>query len=248
MSFARMLPLLGLAAAFTAHAQLRTYPASPQAGQEFVVQISQTGGCGPSSPVRGEVEGTVISLVYEEAGACFPTRPPEPPINVVVRVPVAGSYLVRERGEYQGRVSVAREHGQITVQAASTSARPPYSLAGLWNTASEPGWGVNIAEGDSGQLFITWFTYGRFISGTRALASWYVASSGRWTGPNEFSAPFYWTQGPVLGATFDPSRVVLMTIGQMTITVHSPDSITFSVEGHDGSPLVVTRTLNRFRF
>jgi len=249
VSFARVLSLvLAAAAATTTHAQLRTYPASPRAGQEFVVQIAATGGCGAASPVRGEVEGTVISLVYEEAGACFPTRPPEPPVNVVVRVPTAGSYLVRERGQYQGRVSVSREHGQITVQAASNATRPAHSLAGVWNMPSEPGWGVNIAEGDSGQLFVTWFTYGRFISGTRALASWYVASSGSWTATNEFSAPFYWTQGPVLGGAFDPAQVRLLPIGQMTITVHSPDSITFSVEGHDGQPLQVARVLDRFRF
>ena len=241
--------LLILSAA--ARGELRIIPSTVYAGHEFVVQFDGN-GCGPFSQARSEVAGEQVTIVYEDNGVCFATQPPGALfVSAVVRVLSAGTYTIRHRDEYRGTVLFTGSLGSVTVQPAPAAARPPYSLNGLWFVPTEPGIGVDIIEGDSGQLFVMWFTYLGSATASSAPASWFVASTVRWTSASQATGVFYTATGPRMGTAYDPALIRFTPVGTLTITAHSADSITFTAQGAMNSgltPVDFSRTLSRFRF
>ena len=224
---------------------MRIFPSSPRAGQEFVVQFEGS-GCGPMTVLGSEVAANAITVTYREAPACFATQPPGALfVSAVVRAPTAGTYVVSARREGAG----ASPLGSVAVQAGGTVTRTGTSLNGLWFDPGAPGRGLNIIEGESGQLFIVWFTYGSPSGGTFEAARWYVMSSGTWTSPTEFSAPIYAAEGPGMRAPFLPASVRLKPVGIATVAVSGPNAITFTVQGFDGlAGFGALENLTRFRF
>lgn len=235
--------VLALATA-VAHAQVWVFPATPAADEEFVVVVSVS-GCGGFGPVTPEVKGTVIVLGYTLTGGCFGG---EPPVlrSAAVRVPAPGTYEIQTGVRRSDGTIDLRLRDTVNVGPSRHAARPTMSLNGLWSIPSEPGWGVRIVEGTSGQLFVLWFTYQRGTAGTNR---WYVAPSGTWT-PEGFVAPFYSAGGrPFQFGTFDPSMVRLEAQGVFTIKPESPDTVRLSVRGNDYTgPLQLDWTLTRLRF
>jgi hypothetical protein len=102
----------------------------------------------------------------------------------------------------------------------------PLNFQALWwrdPPQSESGWGVNIThQGDI--LFATWFTYDTDGSGM-----WLVMSNGAKVAENTYTGTLFRTTGPAFNSVpFDPSRVVVTTVGSGTFTFTGPSTGTFA--------------------
>ena len=115
---------------------------------------------------------------------------------------------------------------------------PTFDSTDLWWNPNESGWGLNLVQHPSNQIFGVWFTY----SGTGA-PTWYTMPGGTWTATNVFSGTVYATTGPsAASATFKGSSVVVRQAGGATITFNDANNgtFTYSVDGASGSK-VITR-------
>lgn len=235
--------------AFAAIETFSTFPATPQANLDFVLRVPEVASCGAFISSRADVSGNAITLTYVNSGACFPELLDRFPVGAAVRVPAPGTYRVFLRGQAGNFVGDAQDLGSITVAAGAAATRAAPSLAGIWLSPSQPGWGLTIAEGESGQAFLVWYTYAMDQPNAYPVrSSWYFMPSSQWSGPNQLTAPVYSAAGPTVASAFNPSRVRTNAVGIATVTVQGPDAITFAVQGHDGGPLNVSQSLTRFRF
>lgn len=103
----------------------------------------------------------------------------------------------------------------------------------LWWNANESGWGLNIVQHASRNIFAVWFTYG-----PGGKPAWYVIPGGTWTSATTFTAPMYSTSGPAASeATFDQSRVKTTLVGTATLTFSDASNATFAytVNGVSGT-------------
>jgi hypothetical protein len=111
----------------------------------------------------------------------------------------------------------------------------------LWFNPNESGWGLNVIQHASRNIFAVWFTYA--ADGTR---TWYVIPGGTWTSPTTFTATMYSTSGPAASeGAFDPNRVKPTIVGSATLTFSDANHGTFaySVNGVSG-----TKTITRQPF
>ena len=242
-----------LLAAAAAHAQFRTFPDAPHAGEEVVIQFSGN-GCGPMTNPSVALAGNVVTVTVTEAEACFATQPPGATfVTVATRFFAPGTYQVHQRvvNRFNANASTGQV-GTVTVLGSAAPTRPAVSLNGLWYVPEEAGRGLNIIEGESGRLFLIWFTFQPGTPGTRTGATWYVASTTNWVTPNQARGPFFSAAGAadrLEQPGFDPASVLLTPLGIATLTVNGPDSVTFALDGFNGiSNLGVSRNLTRFRF
>ena len=111
-----------IAAASAARAGATPYPASPVAGQDFVVMVDVR-SCGGASNPTTTVVGTTIYLDYTTSSFCFSGGPPQPPMGFLVRGLAAGTYDLVDRASSSGTPSSAFD-GQVTVKAGTIGARP----------------------------------------------------------------------------------------------------------------------------
>jgi hypothetical protein len=109
----------------------------------------------------------------------------------------------------------------------------------LWWIPSESGWGMQLIQRGS-VIFATLFVYG-----TSGTPTWYTAtldytSNLTWTGP------LYATTGPYFATVpFDPAKVVIIQVGNMTWSAPTLDAGTLSyvVNGVTVTKNVVRQTL-----
>ena len=122
----------------------------------------------------------------------------------------------------------------------SPSAAPTTNYTDMWWNPAESGWGINVIQHASGQIFAIWYTYG--ADGKRV---WYHMPGGAWTSPTTFMGTIYATAGPHLAGAFDPSRVTRAAAGTGTLTFSSATSgrWDFSINGVSGS-----KTITRLEF
>jgi hypothetical protein len=235
--------------ASAASAATNIYPAEPVTGQDFVVELTTFASCSPQD-AKAQVSGTTIFLDYtsDTAGCDFAVLPPRPPLAFVVRASSAGTYDLVDRA-FSGGTSTSRPDGQVTIKAAGSKARPSFSLAGLWWVPSQPGWALNISEGDSGQLFLVWYTYSSSDS-TSATGNpfWFFASGGQWNDGNRFTGALSVGYGSPTTRAFDASKGSVTTFGLATVVVQSPDTITFDVEPKRAAGYPANLQLTRYRF
>jgi len=203
-------------------------PSQPRAGQDFVLHFTAYIGCGVATTPTLSVSDSTIAISYREADACY-LLPPGFYMNLLANVPQPGTYRVIQKSL---NTSSTRDEGLITVLPSNPAAtRTSTSLAGLWYVPSQPGWGLNVAEGQSGQLFLTWFTYG-YTGGTGnynySSPYWFFTSGGRWTSPTEFTGILAQGQGTDFSRPFDPNYFMTRPAGTATLTVTGPDTLTFT--------------------
>lgn len=132
--------------------------------------------------------------------------------------------------------------------AAKSGPQPLVDYTDIWWNPIESGWGLNIVQHPSGQLFVTWCQYD--ASGNPA---WYVVPGGKWATRDTFEGTIYRTTGPrlvgcgLLGCRFLPSAVTRAPVGTLGLGfshfLASQVTATFSLpEG------TITRTLERQGF
>ena len=242
----RVVAAISLAIGLPATA-VEVVPAQPRAGQDFILHITGTIDCGPSAQIQASVTGTTITVAYRTDNLCG-VLPPGRYWNVLVNVPQPGTYAVVQKSLSYDR-SLAPE--QITVfPAVAPATRTSTSLAGLWYVPGQEGWGVNIAEGQSGQLFLTWFTYGGggpSPSFNTASPLWFFTSGGQWTSPTEFGGLLALGVGTPFNMPFNRTTFQASPAGATSLVVTGPDSMTFiaTLALNDG---VQTQTFNLTRY
>ena len=99
------------------------------------------------------------------------------------------------------------------------------NFQGLWWASpaeSESGWGINLNHQGT-TIFATWFTYD--LGGRPA---WYVAAvTSTAASPNTFTGDLFTGTGPPFTA-FDPSKVVAVQVGTITLTFTDANNATFA--------------------
>lgn len=242
-----LVPMVLFLAGMPAHAFPRLFPDTPRDGQEFVFLTNDNEGCVTPGTVRSEVSGSRITLSYQRNPSCASGS-----LNYVMTVLKlsAGTYQVVERGEVNGVATANQDLGSITVLPAATVGRTTTNLDGMWYVPSQPGWGVSITEGESGQLFLGWYLYGVPVVCCPVQeypGTWYFASSGSWITPSRFVAPFYSSSGGKLAGTTPLASIGLFPLGTLTVDVNVDGTVKL---GALFLPKGTTfeATLTRFRF
>jgi hypothetical protein len=105
-----------------------------------------------------------------------------------------------------------------------------------WGGDSQSGWGLNLIQHGSRNIFAVWYTYD-----AQGHRTWYVISGGTWTSNNTFTGTIYATSGPpASAATFDPNSVKVRSVGEGTLTFNDANSGTFAfiIDGVSGAKFI----------
>lgn len=119
---------------------------------------------------------------------------------------------------------------------APTTTTPALDATDLWYNPSEDGWGLNLTQHASGQVFGVWYTY---TAARRPL--WLVMPGGAWSSNGTvFTGQLYKVAGPSYAGTFNPDLVSVRTVGSMQITFNGNDNATFlyTVDGVTGTKVI----------
>ena len=101
---------------------------------------------------------------------------------------------------------------------------PDWDVTDLWWNPAEPGWGLNLIQHATHQVFGVMYTYD-----VTRKPLWLVMPGGTWIASNRFEGDLYRVTGPQFNApTFDPNRVDVRPIGTFRLDFGSRDSGTFS--------------------
>ncbi|HEX4780395.1 MAG TPA: hypothetical protein VH301_06555 [Usitatibacter sp.] len=93
-----------------------------------------------------------------------------------------------------------------------------------WFNPAESGWGLNIVEHASQNIFAVWFVFD-----ANGKPTWYTLPGGGWTGPTTFAGTLFATTGPpASGASFNASAVRTRDVGSATISFTDASHATFS--------------------
>lgn len=246
-----MAAVLACCVAGPAAAAFFVYPSEPRAGQDLVLWTDSATDCsvGTGHAAQATVGDGTITLAYPTALTCGVALPAQW-VSAIVNVPKPGTYAVSALTNANTANAQARPIGQVTVLPAVGAARTGVPLGGLWLVPSEPGWGLSIAEGQSGQLFLTWYTYGgQALADGFGTSTWLFTSSGTWTTPTRFTGALVQPFGSFFTRTFDPSLTILQPVGSSTLDVTGPDTVTFTVHYNIGAgDSTSTYNLTRFKF
>ena len=117
---------------------------------------------------------------------------------------------------------------------------PANDYSDLWFNPAESGWGLNLIQHPSDQVFGVMYTYD-----TNRKPMWLVLPGGAWSSPTLFSGKLYKVTGPPPTRTFDPRAVGVREVGTGTLTFRDRDNGTFvfSVDG-----VQVTKNISRQPF
>jgi len=116
---------------------------------------------------------------------------------------------------------------------------PAFDFTDLWWAGeSESGWGLNLIQHPSHNIFAVMYTYD-----LDRRPMWLVMAGGAWASPLLFSGKFYRVTGPPPTGPFDPLKVSRVEVGTATLTFTDRDHGTFifSVNGVQVSK-AITRT------
>lgn len=102
----------------------------------------------------------------------------------------------------------------------------------LWWNPAESGWGMNLIQHPSRNIFGVWYTYR-----PDRKAIWYVIPGVTWISSNVFFATVYETSGPAQTGAFDPGRVRVDPVGFVLFTFTDANNGTFaySIDGIAGT-------------
>ena len=105
----------------------------------------------------------------------------------------------------------------------------------LWWNPAESGWGLNIIQHASRNIFAVWYTYG-----IDARPTWFTVPGGTWTSTNTFTGAVYATSGPAANGAFDPARVRANPVGTATLTFSDANNgtWTYDINGTSGTKVI----------
>jgi hypothetical protein len=246
--------LCGAATLSFAQGQLRLFPDSPVAGEDFMIVFEGTVGWTPAivtgSSIEVQSDNQIFFSINVGGGETSSDASDFRAMQAVNLAP----------GTYQLTVRVFGTFTWFVVRTLVIPPPPPTispqfrTLTGLWWLPSESGSALNLTQSnETGKLFALWYTYLPDQSASVTANTWYNMSSGRWTSPTEWRGLLYTATGPRLNGTFAPGLVGLQPVGLMTIRAASPDSITMDAQVFPASvppipQISKTTTLQRYAF
>jgi lysyl endopeptidase len=117
---------------------------------------------------------------------------------------------------------------------------PTSDYTDLWWNPNESGWGLNLIQHASSNIFGVWYTYA--ADGKR---TWYVMPGGTWAASNVFTGDLYVTSGPPANdPSFDTRRVAPRVVGRATLSFSDSSNGTFaySVDGVSGTKSITRQS------
>ena len=110
---------------------------------------------------------------------------------------------------------------------------PLFDYTDLWWNPGESGWGFNIIQHPSNQIFAVIYTY---TAPNRP--AWFVFPGGTWTSSATFTGPLYRVTGSPGNATFKPGEV--FQVGTATLLFNGANNATlsYSVDGVQVSKVI----------
>jgi hypothetical protein len=256
-----MLAAAAFAAAAQSADQLFIAPTDPAANEDFVVQFYVfTGGSPTNVLARETVVGDGFIRFIVTVGSAGFSVPGASRLSFVQKLGNPGLYQVLVRPQYSVASLNNFNLGSVTVGPPIVPAAPAYrNLTGLWWAPDEPGWALNITQGDSGQLFALWYIYRPVESinsdtTSPATSVWLSMSSGIWRTPTEFRGVLYESAGTSVNLPYNGAQLNLFGAGVATIRALSADRIEFegnvviATRGGSFQPVAKRKTLQRFVF
>lgn len=120
----------------------------------------------------------------------------------------------------------------------TTPPRPAFDYSDLWFNAAESGWGVNVVQHASGNIFAVIFTYD-----TPDRPMWFVMPGGTWTSSTVFTGSLFRVTGSPANAAFKAGSVFQEGPATFTFTDASHGSFTYTADGSQ-----VTKTIEKQGF
>jgi hypothetical protein len=108
----------------------------------------------------------------------------------------------------------------------NTPPQPEFDYTDLWFDATESGWGMNIVQHASGNVFAVIYTYD-----TPNRPMWFVMPGGSWTSSNVFTGSLYRVTGSPAASPFKAGGVVQAGTATLTFSGASTGSISYTANG-----------------
>lgn len=120
------------------------------------------------------------------------------------------------------------EHGPAPPPPPPPPPAAPIDYSDLWWNPDEQGWGLNLVEHASTNMFGVMYTYG-----PDGKPLWFVLPGGTWVSSNVFGGNWFQVEGPPYSGAFDPAAVHAVQVGTATLTFSdaSHGTLAFSVNG-----------------
>ena len=103
---------------------------------------------------------------------------------------------------------------------------PAFDYSDLWFNPAESGWGLNIVQHASGNIFAVIYTYD---APNRPM--WFVMPGGSWSSSTEFSGTLYRVTGSPATTAFKAGGVLDAGTATITFSDESHGSITYTADG-----------------
>lgn len=134
---------------------------------------------------------------------------------------------------------IAAYLGVLYAPPPPTATTPAFDFSDLWFNPAESGWGLNLVQHASGNIFGVMYTY---EAPNRPL--WLVIPGGSWTTSMQFTGGIFRVTGP-LASAFDSAKVIVRAVGTATLSFADRNNgvITFTIDG-----VTVTKTITRQPF
>lgn len=234
--------------------ETRVLPADPQAGETVAVLLTHVFNK-PCSFVTStaRVEGSTV--VVGQPQATFGGKLNWCRAGATMAGLSTGSYTVPGapfNNENWDLGQISSLGTAFTVSPASTSTPQYRDLDGNWFDPAQPGWGMNVVQGESGALFGVWLSYTEInasLGAGRDYASeWVVLPAGRWVTPTKFRGLLYASMGRQIHQF--PAESLVVVIGVATLEILSQERMKFSMvrATNSGQYIEGEWTLSRFAF
>lgn len=138
---------------------------------------------------------------------------------------------------FQGAFTQAQLEDLAAYLANPSSGNPPpvptENYTDIWYNPSESGWGINITQHASNQIFAVIYLYE-----PGGVPAWFTIPGGAWQTPTRFTGKLYRTFAPLpTVGTFDATKVRNNEVGTATLEFTSSNTATLSYTA-DGQTVV----------